>query len=197
MTGLAAKGIAFEPAFPSTTFFPEARHEGRRPRFVLFARPQHSSSLFLRTVEAVAGAIETGALDPDVWDFHIVGEAIPEIELPRSVRAHRHESPSWSDYAALVRATDLGFSLLYGPQAGYPPREIASSGGVAVTNHDGSACRNVVSADLSLESLTAALATAAELALDDARRDSNFHDASFQRDWRSALADAIEFVTDS
>jgi hypothetical protein len=202
MAGVAAKGIAFDPAFPSTTFFREERHPGRMPRFVLFARPRHPGSLFLRGVEAVAAAIETGALDPDTWDFHIVGEDIPDVELPRSVRAHRHESPSWPDYAALVRSTDLGLSLLHAPQPGYPPRETASSGGVAVTNHNGGSaladgCRNIIEADLSVASLTAAFATAAELALDDARRDNNFRDASFQRDWRSALAETIAYVADA
>ncbi len=196
MQHLCNNGIYFEPAFPDSLFYREAKSGGRN-RFMFYARPNNLRNLFYLGVEAINEAINSDILSPDAWDFIFVGKDIPRVELCRSVVPQISENLAWGDYASLIRGTDLGLALMYTPHPSYPPLDIAASGGIAVTNKYASKTNlanysgNIICADLSLRGLVQALGEGARRANDMTARQSGYGSNKMQRDWRVALAPSI------
>jgi len=198
MTGIAARGIAFEPAFPSSIYYKEPRPPASKRRFCFYARPDIPRDLFLRGLEAVASAMESGILAAPEWDVHFVGKDMPSIDLPRGIRPRIHTKLPLDYYGELIRQVDVGLSLSYAPQPSYPPLALAASGAVVVTNRYGPKqslaqyCANILCVDPSLNELAAALDEAGKLAVDEPRRQANFASARMNRDWETAFAPALE-----
>jgi hypothetical protein len=198
MRGVAANGIAFEPAFPEAIYHREPRPAGAKRRLFFYARPSNDRNLFLRGLEALSGALVAGHFPPEEWELHFVGKDVPELVMPGGVRPHVAENLPWEEYAALVRSVDVGLSLMYTPHPSYPPLDLAASGAVVVTNRCGAKtsldhyCRNILCAEPSVEALVAALAEAEALAADEPRRAANHREARIGRDWEAALAPVVE-----
>ncbi|WP_295387868.1 hypothetical protein [uncultured Thiodictyon sp.] len=197
MTGVAANGIAFEPAFVRTLYYREPRPPGGKRCFVLYAGPNHPHHLLLRGLEALAGALERGFFPATEWDVHIIGKAIPGIALPGGIAPTIAEALPWQDYAALMRRTDVALSLSCTPRPSYPSSEFVASGAVVVTNHHerrhsiDSECANILCVEPSVEHLVAALGRAAELAAGAPQRQANDLATRIDRDWAVAFALAL------
>lgn len=203
MTGIAERAVAFEPAFPLSLYYPEPRHPSAKRQFILYAEPGEPGDLFFRSLEAVAGAIQAGLFPAQDWDVLIVGNAIPNIELPRGVRPKVIKRPPGVVDGALIRCADVGLSCRSTPYPDYLTLALTASGAVAVTNRyrsqqsiDGY-CANILSADPVTGDLVATLGAAMQLAENAPLRQANASAACFHRDWTSAFAPVLNAVRGS
>ncbi|TVQ85342.1 MAG: hypothetical protein EA400_15750 [Chromatiaceae bacterium] len=197
MRGITSASPAFEPAFPSTIYYPERAKADRCRTFFFYARPHHPRNLFLRGLEAIAAAVETGLFPPAAWEFHFLGRGLPPVKLPHAIRPQLAETLSWKEYAALIRRVDVGLSLQYTPHPSYPPFDLAASGAVVVTNQQPARpplsryCDNILCAEPALDDLVRTLGEAATLAQDESRRQENHRSAGIARDWEAAMAPVL------
>ena len=111
---------------------------GRSPRKVLFyARPEphNARNLFDLGVMALAEAVRAGAF-PGSWEFYGIGtSAITRpVALAGGKVLHVLPRQGLGDYAALLKAHDVGLSLMYTPHPSLVPLEMASAGLLTVTN---------------------------------------------------------------
>jgi len=197
------RGIAFEPAFPETLFFPEARPaDDPRRTFFFYARPNNVRNLFLRGLTAIDEAISADILDPDEWRFHFVGSGIPSIQLNRGVSPIVSENLPWPAYAALIRSVDLGLSLMSTPHPSYPPLDLAACGAVAVTNRYGvkqelnAYSSNIICTDLAHGSIVEGVAAGVRLAQDSMTRHRNYETQNLSRRWDSSLSAVLDWLSD-
>jgi hypothetical protein len=195
---IARDGVWFEPAFPLSCYHWEERATDTRQDFFFYARPRHPRNLYLRGMEVLRAAIERRILDPDHWRISLLGRDLNKVMLPRGVRPRVLQNLSWSEYAAVVRRTDLGLCLMYTPHPSYPPLDLAASGAVAVTNRYGrkqsltAYSPNILCADPDVESLLAGLEEGVRLAADLSARRRNYAQNGIARDWDATLAPAID-----
>jgi hypothetical protein len=193
---IARDGLSFEPAFPSSIYYPEA-HDTSKLNFFFYARPHNLRNLFYRGIEVIDEAVQQGILDPDTWQIHFVGKDLdPKLgELP--FRPVLVQNMMWSQYSTLVRRMDLGLSLMYTPHPSYPPLDLAASGAVVVTNRYGlkqtldHLSRNIICADSDVTSLVEGLRAGAGLASDAERRLANYRASTFSRDWSASVRNVV------
>lgn len=196
--GLAGRAICFEPSFPAAgRDLAAPRPDGRRHLFV-YARPHHLRNLFHTGIEALAGAIAAGVLDPAEWEIHLVGKDIPDLLFPRGVRPRRVEGLSWSDYHALVASMDAGFVLMDTPHPSYPPLDLAAHGAAVLTNTHGlktdlsGYSRNIIVSSPDVPSLVRGLDRMVALARDRDTRAAHLRADAIGRDWATSLAPAVD-----
>ena len=199
LPSIAARGLWFEPAFPSEVFFARPLSPQPEPlRFFFYARPNNHRNLFHRGLEVVREALAGGVLDPTQWELNFVGKDIPQLDFPAAVQLKYYENLSWHGYAALVRKMDLGLSLMYTPHPSYPPLDLAASGAVVVTNQFGNKrsldqySRNILCVEPSCEALLAGLLRGVELAQDRPTRLLNYQQSGLLRDWHTAFGAALD-----
>jgi hypothetical protein len=195
-----SQALSFEPAFPGAVSTP--RDPGAKRQFFFYSRPENARNLFWRGGLALSRAAEKRILDPDVWDFHFVGRATPELSLSDEVAPEVHEGLAWADYQALVARMDAALVLMDTPHPSYPPYDLAGAGAAVLTNtHPGKTdlsdlSANILIADPSLDSLVAGIGRLAALGLDDEQRQRNRNDDHICRDWNTSLADLVESLLD-
>jgi hypothetical protein len=199
LDNVARNGLAFEPAFPSSVFYPRKPEAPKLRRTLAFyARPNNSRNLFHFGLELLESAIARGVLCLDEWDVVLIGKDIPRIRLDggRYTPAHL-ENLSWPDYAAFVGTVDLGLSLMYTPHPSYPPFDMSASGAVVVTNRFANKqdlshyCANILCGDPQLDSMLETLARGITLARDDATRAENHRHRKLPEDWQKTLAELV------
>lgn len=204
LPNVARNGVWFEPAFPAAHYFDDAAARGARrvKNFLFYARPGNLRNLYWRGLEAIAAAVQDGTLRPEDWNFTFVGRDLKPVELPFGVRPTLLENLSWPDYAALIRQTDLGLSLIDTPHPSYPPLDLAASGGVAVTNQCGvkrslaAYSENILCMPSSVEGLRQGLADGAKLVANPQLRAANFARNGIVRDWAATLDPAVRSCAD-
>jgi hypothetical protein len=184
----------FEPAFPAFLTPREAAAPGKR-KFIFYARPNNLRNLYYRGLEAVSGAIESGVLDPDAWEFFFIGRDLQPVALPGGVRPALIENLGWHDYQQLLRRMDLGLSLMASPHSSYPPLDLAAAGAVVVTNTFGTDKQslahysaNIICSDPALPSLIEGIGRGAALVADTKRRTANHRRSTFLTDWSAVFA---------
>ena len=193
--GPANRGLAFEPAFPSSIYYPEAH--GPKYNLVFYARPSHPRNLFLRGVEVLQRAIAEGILPPDQWNIHFFGVDIPRVDFGARF-INYHDTLSWSDYATLIRKADLGFSLMYTPHPSYPPLDLAASGAVVVTNAFGNKgtkaqySDNILYAPLSVDGLLQGIREGVARVVEDTSRQHAYQNCNLNRDWMTSFESVIK-----
>jgi hypothetical protein len=196
--GIEKRGIAFEPAFPTSLYYREPGPGSGRRTFLFYARPNNYRNLFHRGLDAIDASLLDGGLSPTGWDFHFVGKDIPPVTLPHGVRPRRAENLSWPDYASLIRRVDIGLSLIASPHPSYPPLDLAACGAVAVTNRFGPKqslrrySANIICAEPSTAALAEAISQAVRLAGDDEQRRRNASNDGLCRSWATSLAPVVD-----
>ena len=197
-SNLRRKGIAFEPAFPRNIYYPTPRSAQDGKTFFFYARPNNLRNHFLLGVSALRAALASGVLDPSTWNFWFVGKDVPEVLLPHGVVPRRAENLAWPDYARLIRHVDVGLSLIRSPHPSYPPLDLAACGAVAVTNRFGLKqdldrySANIICAELTVDSLTAAISRAVSLAADTRQRETNCEAEGLLRSWSTSFAPVLD-----
>lgn len=206
LPSLADRSIVFEPAFPSSLFYddPEARAASGKRNFLFYARPHNIRNLYWRGMQVIERAILDGVLDPEQWRFLFLGKDLPPtFKLPGHPEVVVAQNLSLHDYAAQVRTAHVALSLIYSPHPSYPPLDLAASGAVVVTNTFEPAkvdltdySRNIFCAPPTVDGLTAAIASAVQLAGDAEVRAKNMADAGIRRDWPATLAPIVDQILD-
>jgi hypothetical protein len=195
------RGIFFEPSFPLSLYKPKNLYKKHTGKYKLFfySRPNHNRNLFYHGVEALDKSIECGILDTSEWDIYTLGANSPQLLFKNGYRAINLGQLSWKSYAEFLGEIDLSFSLMYSPHMSYPPFDVASSGGVVVTNKFENKtafpyCDNVILADLNIQSLLDSMKKAVALAKDHSKRLCNFQRATIPRSWEESLAEVAKYV---
>jgi hypothetical protein len=184
----------FEPAFPAF-LTPRGEPAPGKRNFLFYARPKNLRNLYYRGLEAIAGAVECGHLDPTKWDFFFIGRDLEPVVLPGGVRPMLIENLGWHDYQQLLRRMDLGLSLMASPHSSYPPLDLAAAGAAVVTNtfgpHKQSLTQysdNIICCDLALPNLIAGIGEGVALAEDLDRRGAQHRTSKFLTDWSAVFA---------
>jgi glycosyltransferase involved in cell wall biosynthesis len=130
--------VAFENAITPVGPVAAADLAGRLPRKVLFyARPEphNARNLFEIGVLALAEAVRAGAFRGP-WEFWGIGCSSIQgrIELAHGVTLGLLPRQDLSEYAATLKAHDVGLALMYTPHPSLVPLEMASAGLLTVTN---------------------------------------------------------------
>lgn len=207
MASLAARAVAFEPAFPRRVFHPRPRAKGadgaggdagRKRRLMFYARPIHLRNVFYFGLELLDHAVATGVIDTRRWEIHFVGAGVPAITLCDGTEPVRHEQITWRDYVELVGGMDLGLSLMLSPHPSYPPLDLAASGAVVLSNHYpgkpdlSRLCANILLAEPTLPAMLDRLREAVALAENDAERTRRHQASTLGGEWPEALAPVLE-----
>jgi hypothetical protein len=188
----------FDPAFPAFLTPREPAQPGKH-KFIFYARPKNLRNLYYRGLEAIAGAIESGVLDPAAWAFFFIGRDLQPVALPGGIQPTLIENLGWNDYQRLLRSMDLGLSLMASPHSSYPPLDLAAAGAVVVTNTFGpdkqslaQYSANIICSDPALPSLIAGIGQGIALATDTERRTLNYKNSAFLTDWSAVFAPLCE-----
>ena len=109
---------------------------------------------------------------------------------------------SWTEYAKFLADVDLGLCLMYTPHPSYPPFDVASSGGVVLTNkmlnkQTFDMCQNVIMEDLNEEDFMRGFKKAVALAKDTERRQRNYEESTIPRNWSAVLNETMTFMKEA
>ena len=200
LANIARHASWFEPAFPLATYHDDEPARQRRgvKNFMFYARPNNLRNLYWRGLEAIGAAIQDGTLRPEKWNFTFVGRDLSPVLLPFGVRPKLIENLPWAEYAALIRHTDLGLSLIDTPHPSYPPLDLAASGAVAVTNQCGRKTsltrysENILCVPATVAGVRQGLADGARLVSDPQARAANFARNGIMRDWAETLEASVQ-----
>jgi glycosyltransferase involved in cell wall biosynthesis len=222
-SGHAADSLAFEPALDRSVFFPPsaspsqlatARSESKtntqrqsnpptKRRLLFYARPSIGvRNLFEIGLAALTAAVDQHIFDPDTWDIVGMGEEF----VPRSLgHGAMLECAPWlgfTRYAEQMRSSDILLSLMLSPHPSYPPLEMASCGGIVVTNSYANKTperlagisANIITAEPNVSEIVAALRTAVER-LDDITARHTASKLDLPASWDEAFAEIIPSIS--
>jgi len=130
------KCLVFEPAMDRSKFYPEL-HEtrSRKKRLLIYKRPiKVPRNLDELSILALKKAVGAGAFPADEWDLVSIGWERQSLYLGNGAVVHPAGWLSYDAYAALLRHSDVGLSLMLSPHTSYPPLEMAACGLIVVTN---------------------------------------------------------------
>jgi hypothetical protein len=200
--GVARSHVVFEPAFPVELLSPSptAFHGKDRYRLFFYARPQNPRNLFETGLGIVDDAVREGILDTNLVEICFAGSFIAPLDLSNGYRPTFLGKMDWSDYFEFLRSVDLALALMYTPHPSYPPLDVAASGGVAITNRyankvslDGYSS-NILCFDLmDRDSIRSTVESAVALAMDPARRRTNYERSRLSRNWSESLRETVSF----
>jgi glycosyltransferase involved in cell wall biosynthesis len=194
---------AFENAitrFPAPTTTVLSARASRR--LLLYARPEaHAArNMFELAILALARAVSEGVFGPD-WELHGVGatgQGEPPIDLGAGRVLELLPRRSQNEYADLLRAHDVGLSLMYTPHPSLVPIEMAAAGMLTVTNgfenKTPEAMRaisgNMITVEPSIEAIASGLREAVEGVGQFDRRAQGAR-VNWSRDWNSSFDDEL------
>ncbi len=128
------KSISFFPAVDPVLFAPPTAPRERPYTLLFYARPHALRNAFELGLHALRAAVARGALRAPDWEIRSVGAPLPPFDLGRGQTLINDPWNNFTEYAALMRRSSVVLALSISPVSGYPVREIASTGGFAVTN---------------------------------------------------------------
>ena len=192
-------GCYFEPAFPSELYSKKAFADKKKYKLFFYARPNNPRNLYTVGVELLQKAVDRGVLDLTEWDVYCVGQNAPVIHFSTGKDSINMGQLSWTEYAKFLTDVDLGLCLMYTPHPSYPPFDVASSGGVVLTNkmlnkQTFDMCRNVIMADLDEEAFMKGFEKAVALAKDMEHRKQNYESNTIPRSCSAVLDDTMTFM---
>ena len=126
--------VSFLPAVDTALFAPPTAP--RKPPYTLlfYARPQAPRNAFEIGLHALRAAVTRGALRAPTWEIRSIGAPLPAFDLGHGQTLLNDPWNSLAQYATNVRNASVMLAPMISPVTGYPVREIASTGGFAVTN---------------------------------------------------------------
>jgi hypothetical protein len=174
---------------------------GRKTRRLLFyARPEpHAArNMFELGMLALERAVLAGTLTG--WDLYGIGTVNTQERLtlghgPSLELLPRHDQ---SSYAELLRAHDVGLSLMYTPHPSLVPIEMAAAGMVTVTNSFenktpdvmAAISTNLITVEPTVDAVAAGLRRATEAVQDFGARARGAR-VRWSTDWRDSLDDRL------
>jgi hypothetical protein len=108
----------------------------RSRTIVIYGRPDTPRNAFAAIIDGLVAwrTRDSGAAE---WRIVSVGQAHPEIDLGGGVVVRSLGKLEIADYAALLRESAIGLSLMVSPHPSYPPLEMAHLGMLVVSNRYG------------------------------------------------------------
>jgi hypothetical protein len=193
---VARQSRCFEPAFPAALYQPGSLQAKTRRTLFFYARPNNPRNLYYFGVRILARCVAAGLLEPNVWTICCVGGDVPALDFGHGVKSQSLGQLSWRDYARFLGTVDLALCLMYTPHPSYPPFDVASSGGVVVSNRclnktEMTECANILLGDLDETAFLETMRAGIALACDLPRRQANYRAARIQRSWADSLAPLI------
>ncbi|WP_264603903.1 glycosyltransferase [Sphingobium sp. B8D3B] len=217
----AEGALAFEPALDRAVFYPpnlsprplttvrsksKAKNQPssqKKRRLLFYARPSIGArNLFEIGLAALTAAVDQHIFDPDTWDIIGMGEEF----VPRSLgQGAMLECAPWlgfNSYAEQMRGSDILLSLMLSPHPSYPPLEMASCGGIVVTNNyaNKTADRlaeisaNIIAAEPNVSAIVSALQKAV-MRLDDMEARHTASKLDLPASWDEAFAEIIPSIS--
>ncbi|WP_028572293.1 rhamnosyltransferase WsaF family glycosyltransferase [Desulfonatronum lacustre] len=125
------------PEIDWSSFHPASAEDiaGRAKRRVfVYGRPSVPRNLFRTVLAGLGGFILDQGLDADKLEVVSAGQPHAPLILENGIVMRSLGKLDMAGYAAELRASDLGLSLMLSPHPSYPPLEMAASGMVVVTN---------------------------------------------------------------
>ena len=117
----------FEPAFPETVNCAQPL-PGSRKQFLFYMNTDNPCNLIWQGLETIASHVESGLLNPNDWEFHLVGCSLKRVALPGKPLVHLHNNLRWPHYNALLRTMDMAFCRFDTPYTTYPQSHLAAMG---------------------------------------------------------------------
>jgi hypothetical protein len=142
------RSLAFENTITSVGRITVPDIAGRSPKKLLYyARPEpHAArNMFELGMAALTRAVKGGSFGGD-WEFYGIGavETAGKVPLANGAIMHLLPRQSQETYREVLRAHDLGLSLMYTPHPSLVPIEMASAGMLTVTNTCGNKTANLL-----------------------------------------------------
>lgn len=194
-------GVYFEPAFSDKLFFaPKVKNKDKeKHRIFFYGRPHNPRNLFNYGVNVLDEAIRRRIIDTKEWEICFAGANVSPVTFCDGSKSKAAGQMSWEEYAAFLRDVDLALCLMYTPHPSYPPFDVACSGGIVVSNkyltkQDFPQSKNVLMADLTMESLLTKLEEGINLALDGKQRRKNYVEATIPRCWDETLSETLTYM---
>ncbi len=189
--------VVFEPVFVRDV----TRHFPPKKTYNLFfyARTTNPRNLFWFGIQIIDDCFKKGILDPSEWCIYLAGDdTIPPIQFFGGKTAVDLGILSWQEYRDFLKNIDLGVCLIYTPHPGYPVYDVASAGGVAVTNMlytkaSFPCSKNIIACDLSVDAFMDGMQKAVALAKDGTTRRNNYLHQDIPCSWNESLADVVSF----
>ena len=196
---IVENGCYFEPAFPVQLYSKKEFKAKDRYKLFFYSRPNNPRNLYTVGVEMLKKAVEKGIIDTNEWDVYCVGQNSPVITFSNGAKSQNLGQLSWTEYAQFLADVDLGLCLMYTPHPSYPPFDVASSGGVVLSNKmlnktSFDMCKNVILADLDEESFMKSFKEAVALAKNIQMREKNYVENTIPRDWHHTLENTISYM---
>jgi len=196
---IVKNGHYFEPAFPAKLYKEKVFTNKEKYKLFFYSRPNNPRNLYAVGVEMLKKAVERGIIDTDEWDIYCVGQNSPVITFSNGAKTQNLGQLSWTEYAEFLTDVDLGLCLMYTPHPSYPPFDVASSGGVVLSNKmlnktSFDMCKNVILAELDEASFMQSFKEAVALAKDVEQRKKNYEENTIPRDWQHTLEETISYM---
>jgi glycosyltransferase involved in cell wall biosynthesis len=196
--------VVFEPAVDRTVFFQQERTADSKRRLVFYARPSAPRNLYELGLVALKRAAEHGAFPVDAWELRFMGDRLPAARLTPEVVVQPLPWLDFAAYASLLRNSDVGLSLMLSPHTGYPVLELAACGAAVVTNTFGPKTADrlaaisprILAATPTVESITAALLHAVELAGQRLPENNVSLPANWESVFEPRIADVLAMIDD-
>lgn len=193
-------GIYFEPAFIEKLYSANKESFGEKEQYKLFfySRPNNPRNLFYRGIEIIDEALNRGILD-DSWEIFFAGSDVPPVTFSNGRKPKILGQMTWADYSNFLKKVDLGLCLMYTPHPSYPPLDIASSGGVVLTNSYKNKknlyySKNIVCKKMNKNEFLQGLELAVNLAKDREMRKMNYDNNLISVSWDKSFKKVIEYM---
>jgi hypothetical protein len=195
------RGIYFEPAFEKHLFSPGNNSFKDKKKYKLFfyARPRNPRNLFYTGIEFLNAAVSSGLINMNEWEIYFAGSDVPPIKFSNGLKPNILGNMGWKEYSNFLKTVDLGFCLMYTPHPSYPPLDIASSGGVVLTNRFSNKqtmkySKNIICSDLDTNAMLKGFEQAIALAKNSQQRKQNYLKNNIESKWKVALEKTLSLI---
>lgn len=187
----------FEPAVDERFFYPVKR-SGDTRQLLFYARPANPRNLFGLGFEALRLAASATVFANADWRFVAIGDSSLE-SMPLGGGRMLEPAPwlSYTEYARLIRESDLLLCPMLSPHTSYPVLEMAACRGISVTNTFGpktQARLNTMSAGIVAGAPTIEGLRDAILAATSIDRQATGGPDRLPGDWTTALAHSVQAI---
>jgi O-antigen biosynthesis protein len=187
----------FEPAVDARYFHSVNREANGPKRLLFYARPgRNMMSMGYGALRSASAHLAFAGR----WEFLAIGATrLPDLDLANGKQLRPVPWMAYSDYAKLVRDSDILLCLMLSPHTSYPTLEMVASGGITVTNSFATKTRerlaqispNFIVARPNIQAIAACLIEAAKRVTDGYDRSACF---TMPRDWSASLEKTTETV---
>lgn len=198
---VAKSSITFEPAFPEHMYYADAQAFQKKDKRKLFfyARPNNYRNLFYLGLKILDEALTKGLIGNE-WDIYLAGSnEIPPFIFSNGRSPHIMGVLDWQNYLEFIKSVDVCLSLMHTPHPSYIPLDVASTGGVVLTNkyatkHSVPYSQNIICENLDNKSLLRGLEQALHLSLNSEKRYANYTNNRIEKNWGKSFESVLNYM---